>query len=161
MIGGETPTSSIALYLAYWSNITHPGTLKSAIDDLLAAVADQGVCDPRGNTALHYLALRCLDDFGVRGEEERHLCRLLQDRGIDPNARNMDGQSAFELYTTAFDTDRYRNRQEKWYTFDAWMDMDEPYAKIDKEDLGMFEKAGADETRRARHCCICWWRNGR
>ncbi|RHZ52837.1 uncharacterized protein CDV56_106020 [Aspergillus thermomutatus] len=127
---------------SYWSKTEHLGTLESAIDDLLAAGADPLLRDPRGNTALHYLALSWLDDFGVRGDEQRRLCRLLLDRGVDPNARNVDGQSALELYFTAFDTTRYQNRQ--GYSWDVWQDMDEPYAKIDEEVLEIFEKAGVN-----------------
>ncbi|GFF49233.1 tankyrase-1 [Aspergillus udagawae] len=129
---------------AYWSKTEHLGTLESAIDDLLAAGADPLVRDPRVNTALHYLALSWLDDFGVRGDEQRRLCRLLLDRDVDPNARNLDGQSALELYFTAFETSRYRNRQ--GYRWDVWQDMDEPYAKIDEEVLEIFEKAGVNLT---------------
>ncbi|GIJ86886.1 hypothetical protein Asppvi_005784 [Aspergillus pseudoviridinutans] len=129
---------------AYWSNTKHLGTLESAIDDLLAAGADPLVRDPRGNTALHYLALSWLDDFGVRGDEQRRLCRLLLDRGVDSNARNADGQSALELYFTAFDTFLYQDRQ--GFSWTEWQDMDEPYAKIDEEVIRIFEEAGVDLT---------------
>jgi ankyrin repeat protein len=134
--------SALLRIRAYWSQTEHPGTLETVIDDLLAAGADPLVRDPRGNTALHYLALSWLDDLGVRGDEQRRLFRLLLDRGVDPNARNGDGQSALELYFTAFDTTRYMDRQ--GYRFDAWQDMDEPYAKIDEEVLEIFEKAGVN-----------------
>jgi ankyrin repeat protein len=129
---------------AYWSNTEHLGTLESAIDDLLAAGADPLVSDPRGNTALHYLAQSWLDDFGARGAEQRRLCRILLDRGVDPNARNLDGQSALELYFTAFDTFLYQDRQ--GFSWTEWQDMDEPYAKIDEEVLEIFEKAGVNLT---------------
>ncbi|GIJ84992.1 hypothetical protein Asppvi_003847 [Aspergillus pseudoviridinutans] len=128
----------------YWPNTEHPGALETAIDDLLEAGANPLVRDSQANTALHYLALSWLDDFGVRGDEQRRLCRLFLDRGIDPNARNVDGQSALDLYFTAFETSRYQNRQ--GYSWNVWQDMDEPYAKIDDEVLRIFEKAGANLT---------------
>ncbi|KAF7158733.1 hypothetical protein CNMCM5623_003897 [Aspergillus felis] len=143
--GGVYPLiAALSRIRAYWSKTEHLGTLESAIDDLLAAGADPMVRDPRGNTALHYLALSWPDDFSVRVDEQRRLCRLLLDRGIDPNARNLDGQSALKLYFTAFETSRYQNRQ--GYSWNVWQDMDEPYAKINEEVLEIFEKAGANLT---------------
>lgn len=119
----------------YWDTNYVPKSVSSfetVIDDLLAAGAEPLVRDGRGHTALHYLADDLLGEIGSRGDKQRRLFQTFLDRGVDPNARNVDGISALEIFLAKPEDDDRREGE------------DDPcrYEAIAREVIDMFERAG-------------------
>jgi len=90
---GEVLLSSGDCTEVFWANGSNQSPLKIALSDpsgsrnwmLTAKMLDAR--DGNGNTALHYCA-----EWGFKGF--RDAARLLVERGIDPNARNANGETA-------------------------------------------------------------------
>ncbi|KAJ5096766.1 hypothetical protein N7456_007487 [Penicillium angulare] len=130
------------LHLAIWrmNSIVKPDDERPAsiyrfeetVDPLIAAGADIFAKDGLGNTVLHYLAGSRLSEVDRLGKEQRRLLQTFLKRGIDPKARNADGQTALEIFCITDDEGRES----------AFAKFEDLYYGIGEDVFGQFEQAG-------------------
>jgi hypothetical protein len=112
---------------------------RAGIDQLLKAGADPHIRDGRGNTVLHYVVKAGLTGKKA-GEPIRTIPQQFIALGVDVNARNKSGWTAFSGVSHGWDRNSLRD------PWPAHLSERDGSDEIDNDVLSLFDRAGADWT---------------